>query len=197
MLLTVSYGLAGYVQYVFFHWTQYYFSEVLKVGPKESRFYAMLPNVAMAVGMFAGGWIADDLCRRIGPRWGRAGMAVAGLLAGAAFLYCGMIAENPNWIVTWFSLGLGAVGMAEGPYWVTAIELGGRQGGASGAIFNTGGNLGGMIAPVATAWLSEHYDWDVALWATSLACIAAAILWMFIQPGEQTRSLSANAGASG
>ena len=37
--------------------------------------------------------------------------------------------------------------MSEGPFWVTAIELGGSQGGVSAALLNTGGNIGGILAP--------------------------------------------------
>ena len=48
------------------------------------------------------------------------------LLAG--LLYLGVQAQDPRWIVTWFALALGAVGASEGPFWATAIELGGRRG---------------------------------------------------------------------
>jgi len=190
MLLTLSYAMAGYFQYVFFHWSQYYFKEVLKLTVDQSRFYATLPNLAMAAGMFAGGWIADDLCRRLGPQRGRALVCVTGLLAGALFLGLGVMATDKNWIVLWFSCAMGAVGMTEGPFWVTAVELGGKQGGASAAIFNTGGNLGGMLAPVVTPWLSTYFGWHGAVSAAGLFCVVGGVLWIFIRPGAPEISVS-------
>jgi MFS transporter, ACS family, D-galactonate transporter len=194
--LSVSYGLYGYFQYVFFFWIQYYFKDVLHLGTDTSRRYATYVNLAMAVGMFAGGWIADALSRRIGLRWGRAGLSICALLAGAAFLYCGLNTTDERWVVGWLSLSVGAVGMTEGPFWVTAIELGGRRAGAAGAIFNTIGNIGGMIGPVATPMISAQYGWRAALVVASLVCVASALLWIVVKPGENDADVEHLLGAN-
>src|SRR5262249_4187229 len=69
VLLTLSYGAVGYVQYMFFYWIEYYFSKVLELPAAESREKAFIISMAMAVGMACGGWVADGLCRRLGYRW--------------------------------------------------------------------------------------------------------------------------------
>jgi dipeptide/tripeptide permease len=107
------------------------------------------------------------------------------MLAGAVFLACGVAASEPRWIALWFSCAMGAVGMAEGPFWVTAVELGGAQGGAAAAIFNTGGNLGGILAPVATPLLAEQFGWGIALPVAGLCCVLGAALWFWISPDER------------
>ena len=56
-------------------------------------------------------------------------LGVLMLIGSAVLLYAGVLAEETGWIVLWFSLALAAVGACEGPFWVTAIELGGRRGG--------------------------------------------------------------------
>lgn len=127
VLLTISYATIGYFQYLFFYWMQYYFDEVLHLGSEASRFYATIPNLAMAGGMFVGGSITDSVCRSYGTRLGRSTVAICGMIGGTAFLGLGILATNPNWIVTWFSCAMASVGMTEGPFWTTAIELGGSR----------------------------------------------------------------------
>ena len=168
MLLTLSYAAVGYFEYLFYFWMHYYFEEVLHVGKGASRWYATVLYLAMAAGMFLGGWLADRLSRSWGRRTGGCAVVVGGMLLGAALLGVGLLASVPGWIVVWFGLALAAVGATEGPFWATAIELGGRQGGTAAGIFNTGGNAGGVLAPVVTPLVSRACGW---LWGIGLGSL--------------------------
>ena len=79
VLLTLSYGAIGYVQYMFFYWVEYYFTNELKRPPAESREAAFIITMAMAVGMAGGGWVSDWLCRSLGQRWACRLMALLGM----------------------------------------------------------------------------------------------------------------------
>ncbi len=70
-------------------------------------------------------------------------------------------------------------------FWSTAVELGGRRGGASGAIFNTGGNAGGILAPILTPRVGERFGWPYAVALGSLACVLGLVLWLGIRTGER------------
>ena len=176
----------GYFQYLFFYWMQYYFDHVLHLGKTASQFYAGLPPLAMAIGMPLGGLISDRLQRTCGYRFGRAIMPVAGLLGSAAFLLLGIFAKQPAWIVIWFSLALGVMGASEGPFWSTAVELGRRRGGMAAAIMNTGGNAGGMLAPVLTPWVSAHFGWPTGIALGALVCLLGAACWAWIKLDAQS-----------
>src|SRR5207245_621733 len=117
ILLTLSYAAVGYFQYLFFYWMHYYFDEVLHLGKIASQYYAGIPPLAMAVGMPLGGWLSDRLRTVLGYRWGRAVVPLCGMIAGAVLLGLGVVAKEPAWIVTWFSLALGVVGACEGCFW--------------------------------------------------------------------------------
>jgi sugar phosphate permease len=65
--------------------------------------------------------------------------------------------------------------------------LGKSQGGASAAIFNTGGNMGGILAPVATPWLSYYLGWHGALPVAGIFCIVGAALWFWIDPDQNAQ----------
>jgi sugar phosphate permease len=187
VFLTLSYGAVGYFEYLFTFWTHFYFDDVLKMGKIESRYYAGIVLLAEAGGMGLGGWLADRMQRAYGYRRGRAIVPVFGMLASATFLGLGLIPKEPGWIVFWFALAVGAVGMCEGPFWTTAIELGGKRGGTAAGVCNTGGNAGGLLAPVLTPWISDLFGWPVGIGVGSVVCFAGAALWFWIDPAERCK----------
>jgi MFS family permease len=185
VLLTISYGAVSYFEYLFTFWMHHYFDDVLHLGEVNSRYYAGILYVAEAVGMALGGWLSDRMQQVYGYRRGRAIVPVAGMLLSAALLGLGLTASHPAAIVTWFALAVGAVGMCEGPFWATAIELGGRSAGTSAGICNTGGNVGGLIAPIITPWVAGMFGWLWGIGLGSLVCVAGATLWLGIDPAER------------
>jgi sugar phosphate permease len=80
-------------------------------------------------------------------------------------------------------MAMAAVGAVEGPHWATAVELGARRGGSAAAILNTGGNAGGLLAPIITPWVGQRYGWGAAVALGSLVSVLAVALWFGIVPG--------------
>jgi sugar phosphate permease len=183
--LTLSYAAVGYFEYLFFFWMDYYLDTQLKLPTDQRRVYSAIPILAMAVGMALGGQVSDGLVRRYGLREGRALVPVVGLLAGAVFLGLSVRAQQPEWIVAWITLAMGAVGTVEAPTWTTAVELGGRRGGTAAGICNTGGNVGGLLAPVVTPWVAMRASWPWAIGLASLGCLVGVVLWLWIDPRER------------
>ena len=91
---------------------------------------------------------------------------------------------SPGWIAFWFALALASVGATEGPMWATALELGGRRGATAAGIFNTGGNAGGVLAPIVTPFVSKAYGWPWGIGLGSLVCVAGTCLWLWIDLEE-------------
>jgi sugar phosphate permease len=188
VLLTVSYAAVGYFEYLFFFWTEYYFADVLHLGKGESRLYATLLNLAMAAGMMLGGLVSDRLVRHWGLRAGRAAVPVVGLLVSAAFLGLGITVTEPRAIVGCFAVAMACAGACEGPSWATAVELGGRHGGTAAGLFNTGGNVGGLLAPVLTPWVSGRLGWPWGIALGAGACLVAVAFWLGVDPSERTEA---------
>src|SRR4030095_1350078 len=61
LFLTTAYAFIGYYQNLFFFWSQYYFKDAMHYGRDTSRVYSTVLYVAMALGMFTGGLLADRL----------------------------------------------------------------------------------------------------------------------------------------
>lgn len=181
VLLTLSYAALSYVQYMFFYWIEVYFNEVLKQPHEESRAAAFTITMAMAVGMAGGGWASDALCRRLGQRWGSRAIALAGMGLCVVFCLVGISTAEPQWVVVWFALALGSLGLCEGIFWTTAPALEPRSGGLACALLNTGGNGVGMIAPVLTPLLGDRYGWNTAVVVACAICGVGALLWFGIR----------------
>lgn len=186
ILLTLSYGALGYVQYMFFYWIEYYFGKVLKLPESESRQAAFVITLAMAAGMAVGGWVSDCLCRRFGLRWGCRTVAITGMVMTSAFSLLGISTADPQQIVLFFSLALGSLGLCEGIFWTTAPALEPRSGGLACALVNTGGNGVGMLAPIVTPLLGQQFGWTSAIAVACGISLIGGLLWFAIRPEGQT-----------
>ncbi len=85
-------------------------------------------------------------------------------------------------VLAWFAIALACMGATEGPFWTTAVELGRSRGGTSAGIFNTGGNAGGLLAPIVTPLFSSYFGWRGGLALASAFAVLGAILWCWIEP---------------
>jgi MFS family permease len=185
VLLTLSYAAVGYFEYLLNFCTKAYFRNVLEMTEEATRSYASASSLAQVVGMPLGGWLSDLCVRRYGTRLGRALVPAIGMLGSATALFAATMARDPDWTLLWFALANAAIGATEGAFWTTAIELGGRRGGTSAGILNTGGNAGGSLAPLVTRSVASVVDWRWGLYLSSLVCLAGVCTWRWIDPGER------------
>jgi MFS family permease len=191
ILLTLSYAAVGYFEYAAFFSMPDYLKSNAGLEENQRRICVFIINMTMALGMPLGGLLSDLLQPVLGYRFGRAIVPAAGMTVGALFLGAGVLSSNPVLVVIWFALAMAALGMCEGPSWATAIELGGRRGGSSAGIFNTGGNLLGSLAPPLVPWIGAQMaargaggGWGLA--TAGLVSVVGAALWVGIDPAERS-----------
>ncbi len=180
ILLTFAYFLINYFEYIFFYWIYYYFGEVRHLGKSETALATTILFLAMAVMTPLGGKLSDHLVSRYGLKFGRRSVAMAGMGASAVLVCFGAGGFGVVATVALLSLSFGFATSAEGPFWATAIEISGDQVGAGCGIFNTGGNLGGMLAPLITPMIAVHFGWAAGLYFGSLLVLIGMLLWLLI-----------------
>jgi len=192
LFLTLSYAAVGYFQYLFFYWLHYYFDSVLHMDKAESRYFAGLPNLAMAAAMPLGGWLTDRAVRWRGESSGRTLVPKFGMIVSALFLVCGIFSTERHWIVACFTAALGTLGLCEASFWTVAINLSQQRGGTSAAIMNTGGNGIGLLAPMITPWLGTHLGWGWGIGVGAVVGVLGALCWCWIDPAPRAAKLTAN-----
>ena len=194
LMLTSGYFMLNYFEYIFFYWIYYYFGEIRKMGADMGALATSIMFVSMAVMSPLGGWLSDRVGQWLGRRMGRRSVSMAGMALSAVLLFLGASGLSVSATVTLLALALGCCTMAEGPYWATAIDLGRDQAGASCGIMNTGGNVGGMLAPVITPLIAIRFGWAGALYFASFLVLVGVVTWLCVNP--ERRAQPGNAPAA-
>ena len=180
ILLTLSYLTTNYFEYIFFYWLFYYFAQIRHASSRESAISSAVIWTAWAIMTPIGGWISDRLVARLGAKNGRRLVPALGLTAAGILLVAAINVTAPVPMVVLLFLTLGLAAATDGPYWVSAGDLGGKHVGAAAGILNTGGNVGGFLAPIMTPFAAARLGWSWALYASSLVVVIGAVLWLFI-----------------
>ena len=180
ILLTVSYFCLNYFEYIFFYWIYYYFDEIRRLGKHDSALYVSIIMMTMCVTTPLGGFVTDVLVRRYGLKIGRRIVPFIGMPASAICLIAGAGGWPTFATVTLLALAFGLCASAEGPFWATAVDLGGPRAGSAGGMMNTGGNAGGLLAPILTPWIARYFGWDAGLYMGSLVVLCGVGAWFFI-----------------
>ncbi len=187
-LLTLGFAAVDYFEYIFFYWLYYYLGEIRKVPADEMAVWASMPFVAWVVMMPMGGLLADWAAGRFGMRNGYRGVAVVSMAISVAALVGALQMDGIGATITLLSLAFGSVAIADVVFWAGTIAIAGRQVGAAGGIMNTGGNLGGGIAPILTPMVAARYGWSAGLYLGAGVAVIALVCWLFIDPGQTDRS---------
>lgn len=182
MLLTLAYFTLNYFQYIFFYWIYYYLGEVRQVGFTRSATYTTIIFLTMGLMMPLGGWISDRLTGSYGAKFGRRVVPMIGLSLGSILLFASTIVPGTAEAVISLSLATGFASWCEGPFWACAIEVADKQVGAACGILNTGGNIGGFLAPVITPYIAARAGWSWGLYSGSLMAIVGGIACYFVDP---------------
>ena len=191
LVLTSGYFMLNYFEYIFFYWIYYYFGEIRKMGVEMAALATTIMFVSMAVMSPLGGWMSDRVGKRIGRRMGRRSVSMAGMALSAVLLFWGASGVGVAATVALLALALGCCTMAEGPYWATAIDLGGDQAGASCGILNMGGNIGGMLAPVITPLIAIRFGWAGGLYFASFLVLVGVATWLWVNPERHSQPATA------
>ena len=144
-----------------------------------------------------GGWLSDRLTRSYGARFGRRAVPLVGLSLASLLLFAGTIASATTGAVLSLSLATGFASWCEGPFWASAIEIAGEQVGAAAGILNTGGNLGGFLAPIMTPYIASRFGWSWGLYAGSLIAIVGMIACYLVDPTAHETTVSTTAANAG
>lgn len=137
---------------------------------------------AYALGLIAAGRMVDKLGTRIG-------YAVVMALWSAAAMAHALVRSALGFGVARFFLGLGESGNFPAAVKATAEWFPQKERSLATGIFNSGANLGAILAPATIPWITLHYGWRPAFLATGTFSLLWIIwwAWRYRRPQENPR----------
>jgi ACS family glucarate transporter-like MFS transporter len=183
-LLSVSYFCYGYVFYIFVFWLFLYLTDVRGFTILEGGFFTSLPFIVGGIAAPVGGYITDRLSIRIGRRWGRRWMGLAGMTLSGIALLVGANTTHIGLAIVALSLCFGFGELTEGAYWSSIVDVSGPYAGSASGVMNMWTNLGGVICTPLVPFLVERFGWPFALGSAAAISWLAALLWLGIRSDE-------------
>jgi sugar phosphate permease len=180
-------------QYFFMSFSWYFnitwlptFLDSLKLAPSVAAGLNILPLFLGGIGALVSGFVAASLTRFFGSvRTARRVLCSTSFLTAAVVLVSSTFIHEP-WIKI-IALGF-AIGFFNDivmpPSWGSCMDVGGRFSGTLSGAMNMTGNLGGVVFPVASEFVREHFanNWNPVFYLMSASYVIAAVLWMWIDP---------------
>lgn len=153
-------------------WVPSYLVQAKGLSLVAAGISSAIPSLVMAVGVIVGGTL---LSRRFdaNPRV----LLVPALVVSAALLVPMLLAESPTTFtvlqtLAMFSSGLAAIGIVGMPLRVLSRDLVGSGMG----LVNTGGQLAGVLAPLAMGWLADRFGFGAAFGFLAVTTLTAALI---------------------
>lgn len=187
-LISFSYFLESYVQYIFLFWFFLYLVDVRGITVMKSGALASLPYIVSMVAMPTAGYLSDRLARVWGKRRGRCTVVIAGFLSSAFFLLVGAESRNAYVAAVAISLSVGLLLSTEGTFWSTVTDISGEHAGAAAGVMNTAGNLAGIASTSLVPIIVQRHGWLSVFISSALLSIVGAAAWLLIRFREQRES---------
>ena len=182
------YFCSAYGFFFFVTWLPTYLMDEHGLSLERSGLYSGIPLLAGAGACVAGGALSDWLVRRIGLRWGRRSVGIAGFaLAAVGFAFA---ARSPDALtaVLWMAVAQGAQDLTLPVAWAVCVDVGHRYGGTATGFMNTASSASAMISPVSAAWLAARFgSFEAMFWAATVVYLVGAALWFLIDPARRVR----------
>ncbi len=193
--LVISNFFVGYASYLYYTWFYLYLVQERHLTVLQGGIWASTPFLAIALLTPIGGLFSDSLVKAFGRRSGRRIAVWTGLCLASTLLWFGVRVSGNIGAVVMMALAAGFLGFATTTFWATCIDLAPNMSGSLSGLMNMGGNLGGWISPVLTAYIASHFGWKQALDFAAALPIIAGCFWFMVK-ADQNIEGSATAQAN-
>src|SRR5207247_8585857 len=127
-------------------------------------------QAAYALGMLAVGWLVDRLGTRLG-------YALAMIFWSLASMGTALASSLTGFAVSRFALGFGEAAVFPASIKAVAEWFPKKERALATGIFNSGTNVGAMLAPVVVAWISVRWGWRGACIGSGSVGVVGVVLW--------------------
>jgi len=153
LLMTCS----AFNAYLYYSWFPKYLQAAHNLSNERSGWLGSLVLAGGAVGVLAGGVVADWLLRAALPVvWARRLFGATAYLAATACLVVAVRSEDPSALAALIALANLAVHLTLPTWWSCAIEQSGRHVGALFGLMNTMGVIGALASQWFVGWYADR-----------------------------------------
>jgi ACS family glucarate transporter-like MFS transporter len=181
-LLMAMYFCYASGAFFFQGWLPTYLQKGRGLDDQAMSFITSFSFILGAVGCLSGGFVCDFLVKKLGPRWGRATVALTGLGLSGIFMLISVFTSDNSTATILLSAGLGLMDFTIPASWSTAMDIGGKNAGTITGAMNTAGLFGSTLNTIAFGYLvtafGNNYHAPVIL--LSVLLMIGALLWFRI-----------------
>lgn len=165
-------------------WTASYLSAEKGWEKSELAAYTALPFLLAAVANWASGSLSDRLVQRIGLKWGRRAVGMAGVGTAGAVILLSLGIEDRMVASVVLALGFAASDVMLPVGWAVCVDIGREAAGTISGAMNTAGQVGGVIMSIGYGALIDTYGWNLPLALIACSCFVSVLFWLKIDPAR-------------
>jgi MFS transporter, ACS family, glucarate transporter len=178
---------ACYVYAYFFF--QSWFHTYLVKGRGYSESELLLSTLPFLVGACAncGGGIASNaLVRRLGLKWGRRSIGLAGLGVATLSTVAVLVTQHRLLALIFLSLIYGGITFQQPAVFAVCLDIGGKYAGAVTGAMNTAAQVGSLLSSVLFGYLVNRYgNYDAPFIPMAILLFVSTLLWLKIDPTRE------------
>ena len=163
-----------------------YLSDGRKMDGLTLDIFTGLPLLLSVVADLLGGTTTDWAVRRVGPRWGRAGVGFVSYAVAGITILLAALTEDARLAATLFAIGTAANMFVLASAWGTCQDIGGGHAGVVSATMNTAGQAAAAICPHLVTFVKDRWhSWDAPSIMLGAWFLAASVCWCLIDPRKK------------
>jgi ACS family glucarate transporter-like MFS transporter len=137
-----------------------------------------LPFVFAAAANLLGGLSCDWLAKRVGMKWSRRGVGMAGLAISAIFMASAVLFTGQLPLILCLSMGYAGLTFQQPVVFSTCLDIGGRRGGAVLGLMNTAGQVGAAVSSAAFGYIVKTTgSYDAPLMPMAFLLMIGMLMW--------------------
>jgi ACS family glucarate transporter-like MFS transporter len=172
-----------------FYFFQSWFHTYLVKGRGYSEsdlLLSALPFLVAACANGCGGVASNVLVRRLGLKWGRRSIGLAGLGTAAIFAIAVPLTKDRILALIFLSLLYGGITLQQPAAFAVCLDIGGKYAGAVTGAFNTSSQVGSLVSSVVFGYLVNRYgNYNAPFLPMAILLFVGLLLWFKIDPTRE------------
>jgi ACS family glucarate transporter-like MFS transporter len=161
-----------------------------------SLLLSALPYAVAACANLTGGAVSDALVRRLGLKWGRRLLGIAGLGGAGLFTIATMVTDQQLITVILLSLVYGGITLQQSGVFGVCLDIGGKHAGSMVGLMNTSAQLGALLSSIVYCYIVERFhSYDAPFVPMATLLFIGALLWFRIDASKEVGATDVLAAA--